>query len=503
MTADNLSKQKLLQPQKKSMRKRSPKKGFSLLWLCFGLTGVAMLSATAGALLAMSLSTTPLMQSNFTEEEAAMFSQEDMAHTSLQLPKLTRPVNILILGTKVLTSDIDEIPRVDLGYHATVNSLEGLSDVMLLVRFNPETQKLIALSIPRDTRVLLEEYGYRKINDANLYGGPALGAKAVSQLAGGVRIDRYVRINVLGVEKLVDALGGVDVYVPIDMKYQDDSQHLYINLKKGQQHLDGSKALQFLRYRDRKLGDIGRIQRQQLLMRSLMERALSLDTIPRVPKILSTIKEHIDTNLTIEELMALVGFAAPLDRQDAEMLLIPGEFSDPKKYKASYWLPDLKAVDAMMAEHFEFDQHSRGYREVDPTYLKVAIQDSTEDWEAVDELKRTLNDNGYWGVYESESWVKPLEVTRIVAQKGDVKSAQAIRDALGFGEVLVESTGSLRSDVTIQLGKDWRDRLTKLEEYESDLESQEFESQEFESQDFESQDFESEQLEYRDREDRI
>lgn len=485
MPAENLSNQNPLEPPTKSMssKKHTKKKGLGWLWLCFGLTGVAMLSATAGALLAMSLSTTPLMQSQLTEEEAAMFSQEDMAHTNLQLPKLTRPVNILILGTKVLTSDIEETPVIDLGYHATLNSLEGLSDVMLLVRFNPETQKLVALSIPRDTRALLEGYGYRKINDANLYGGPALGAKAVSQLAGGVRIDRYVRINVLGVEKLVDALGGANVYVPFDMKYQDDSQHLYIDLKKGEQHLDGSEALQFLRFRDRKLGDIGRIQRQQLLMRSLMDRALSLSTIPRVPKILSTIKEHIDTNLTIEELMALVGFAAPLDRQDTEMLLVPGEFSDPKQYKASYWMPDLKAIDAMMAEHFDFDQHSRGYRETNPSYLKVAIQDSTEDWEAVEELKRTLNDNGYWGVYDSEPWVEPLEVTRIVAQKGDVKSAQAIRDALGFGEVLVESTGSLRSDVTIQVGKDWRDRLTKLKELESEeeLESGELESGELES----------------------
>lgn len=84
-----------------------------------------------------------------------------------------------------------------------------------------------------------------------------MAARSASDLLGGVGIDRYVRINVLGVEKLIDALGGVKVYVPQDMKYQDDSQHLYINLKKGEQHLNGAQAVQFLRFRYDAYGDIG------------------------------------------------------------------------------------------------------------------------------------------------------------------------------------------------------------------------------------------------------
>ena len=414
-----------------------------------------MLSATAGALLAVSLSSTPLMQSQLTDAEAAIFAEGDLAESNLKLPKLTRPVNILILGTKVLTSDLQEEPSVDSTYHQTLNSVAGLSDVMLLVRFNPETNKLIPLSIPRDTRTLIEGHGIGKINDANNYGGPALAAKAVSELLGGIRIDRYIRINVFGVEKLVDALDGVELYVPYDMKYQDDSQHLYINLKQGQQHLDGEKVLQFLRFRNDKLGDIGRIQRQQLLMRSLIDQKLNLNTISHLPKLLSVVKDHIDTNLSLEEIAALAGFAAQIQHSDVEMLMVPGDFSDPKKYKASYWMPNYEAIDAIMAQHFDYDRHSEGYQEIDPTALRVAIQDSTEDWYGVDELIRTLGEKGYWNVYNSDPWNQPLEVTRIVAQNGDIASAQAIRDDLGFGEVLVESTGSLRSDITIQLGKDW------------------------------------------------
>lgn len=460
MPTKNLSKQPSRPKSTTQVKSQKPRKinhRGHWLWLGFGLSGVAMLSATAGALLAVSLSTTPLMQSRLSDAEASIFSEDNLADSNLRLPRLTRPVNILVLGTKVLTSDLEEVPEgmTDASYLETVNSVEGLSDVILLLRFNPVTNQLIPLSIPRDTRTLIEGYGYRKINDANLYGGPALAAKTVSELLGGVQIDRYIRINVFGVEKLIDALGGVDLYVPQDMKYQDDSQHLYINLKQGQQHLNGEQALQFLRFRNDQLGDIGRIQRQQILLRALVDQNLNLNTLTRLPKLLSVVKDHIDTNLSLEEIGALAGFAAQISHSDVNMLMLPGDFSDPKQYQASYWMPNYSAIDKMMAQHFDYDRNSEGEEEVDPKSLRIAIQDSTDDWSAVDQFISTLGDKGYWNVYNSKHWTVPLEVTRIVAQNGDVASAKAIKDDLGFGEVVVESTGALQSHITIQLGKDW------------------------------------------------
>ncbi|WP_072160622.1 MULTISPECIES: LCP family protein [Planktothricoides] len=460
MPTKNLSKQKSRPKSTAQVKYQKPQKikhPGRLLWLGFGLSGVALLSATAGALLAVSLSTTPLMQSRLSDAEASIFSEGNLADSNLRLPKLTRPVNILVLGTKVLTSDLEEEQEgtTDPSYLETVNSVEGLSDVILLLRFNPDTNQLIPLSIPRDTRTLIEGYGYRKINDANRYGGPAMAAKTVSELLGDIQIDRYIRINVFGVEKLVDALGGVNLYVPHDMKYQDDSQHLYINLQQGQQHLNGEQALQFLRFRNDQLGDIGRIQRQQILLRALVDQNLNLNTLTRLPKLLSVVKDHIDTNLSLEEIGALAGFAAQISHSDVNMLMLPGDFSDPKQYQASYWMPNYQAIDTMMAQHFDYDQHSEDYQEVDPKALRVAIQDSTEDESAVDEFISNLGSKGYGNVYNSQGWTVPLQVTRIIAQNGDVASAQAIRDDLGFGEVVVESTGSLQSDITIQLGQDW------------------------------------------------
>ncbi|RAM51467.1 MAG: LytR family transcriptional regulator [Hapalosiphonaceae cyanobacterium JJU2] len=417
--------------------------------------GIAIASATAGALL--SLSSTPLMQANLSADEAAVFDGDRISGGGLRFSELTRPVNILVMGMSVLPPDVQNAPEEtkSLGYLPQINSFDGLSDVILLIRFDPETKKLVLLSIPRDTRVEIEGHGKKKINSANAQGGPALTAKTVSNLLNGVGIDRYIRINILGVAKLIDALGGVNIDVPRDMKYQDDSQHLYINLKKGKQHLNGDQTLQLLRFRHDENGDIGRIQRQQKVIRELIEQTLNPTTLTKLPNILNVVKEHIDTNLTVEELAALVGYGVRTNRSNVSQLMLPGRFSENGEYKASYWIPDSDRITTTMAQYFDI-QSSDQQQAVDPTYLRVAIQDSTgSDNTNLRPLIKNLQKAGYRNVYIAKSSGEPLEVTHIVAQQGDGNSAESIRNSLGFGEVRVESTGNLSSDISIQVGKDW------------------------------------------------
>jgi polyisoprenyl-teichoic acid--peptidoglycan teichoic acid transferase len=418
---------------------------------------MAALSATAGALLAVSLSSTPLLQTHLSAEESAIFNQtgdSPFASGNMSLAGLNRPVNILVLGTKVLTSDLDTPPPVNEGYHSLVNSFDGLSDTMLLLRFNPENHKLSLLSIPRDTRTQVGQLGMVKINEANAEGGPAMAAQTVSQLLNGIGVDRYVRLNVQGIEKLIDALGGIQVHVPIDMHYQDDSQHLYINLKAGDQRLNGKKALEFLRFRYDENGDIGRIQRQQSLMRAFMEQVLTPATVTKLPQILSIIRSHLDTNLTVEELFSLVSFGAQTQRSDVQMLMLPGSFSDPAEYKASFWLPNYEAINTLTAQYFGVG-NTIAPDQQQQHQLRIAIQDSTTQPEAIDKLQEVLGQEGYSHIFSYHPWPETLQVTRIVAQRGDEESARNIQRALGIGEVRVDSTGELDSDITIQLGRDW------------------------------------------------
>jgi LCP family protein required for cell wall assembly len=429
-------------------------------WLLmgFGLSAIAVISSAMGAFLALSLSNTPLRQAQLTAEQEAVFNQEEtLTFDNLQIPKLNRPVNILVLGIKVTTDDLPQLAHEDVGYHALVNSFDGLSDSMLLLRFDPEKDYVTVLSIPRDTKTLVEGKGITKINDANALGGPALAAQSVSNLLNGVPIDRYIRINVQGVEKFIDALGGVNLYVPHRMKYTDHSQHLYIDLEEGQQHLDGNKALQFLRFRYDAYGDVGRVQRQQSFMRALIEQALSPRTILKMPDILSVVRSHIDTNLSTNELIAMAGFTAQKDRSNINMVMLPGDFNVPEEGELSYWLPNEDKIKEVVAQHFDMETDYYATSTIsDPSNLKIAIQTTEENQENAQNIVDYLRSHGYSNSFVTREFTtQPLLKTKIVAQQGDNLSAAQVRADLGVGEVVVESTGVLNSDITIQVGQDW------------------------------------------------
>lgn len=476
-------------PLSQSKRKLNKKRA---ILVGLGLASVSLLSAAVGAFLAVTVSEVPpLQQANLSSEEQKVFSKaQTVTASNLNLPELKRPVNILVLGIKVISSDLEKkgvkYKKQDVGYHHLVNSFNGLSDSMLLLRFDPEADKVSVLSIPRDTRVYIDGHGVRKINHANEYGGPALTANVASELLGGVQIDRYVRVNVQGMEKLIDALGGVTVNVPKDMKYNDFSQHLYIDLKKGIQHLDGDKAMQFLRYRYDDYGDISRVQRQQMLMRSVVEQTLKPATVIKVPKILSVIQSHLDTNLTVRELMALSNFASKTDRSNIKMMMLPGDFNSGDE-RVSYWLPQYERINKLMTQHFNLPQASddltiaenryasrEGIADITNPRIKIFVQDSTRSQKALQSALDILREAGYRRVVASKNWQDLLPVTRVIAQSGDDEAAEEVRSILGVGRVVVESTGVIKSDVTIQLGRDWKKQLNKIAE--AGFKPKEFES---------------------------
>ncbi|MCD5407250.1 MAG: LCP family protein [Desulfotomaculum sp.] len=122
------------------------------------------------------------------------------------------------------------------------------TDTIIFVSIDPKENRIAVMSIPRDTRVKIPGHGSDKINAVNVYGGPELVSQTVSDLLG-VPVDHYVLTNFDGFKDIVDAVGGVDFYVAQDMYYYGPADNTLIDLKKGQQLLDGDKALQFIRFR--------------------------------------------------------------------------------------------------------------------------------------------------------------------------------------------------------------------------------------------------------------
>ncbi|MEA5476457.1 LCP family protein [Pseudanabaena galeata UHCC 0370] len=431
-------------------------------WTLFIVLFVALLSGGLGAGLAFVLSSRPFQQRQLSADEASVFNRnsDDITSAIAGIPTLTRPVNILVLGTILLTSDLPDAQSKPKGrYLAEVeDNLNGLSDAMLLIRFDPATKKVAVLSIPRDSRVDIQGVGKTKINYANYVGGAALSAQTVSQVLGDIPIDRYIRFNVNGFGKLIDALGGVEIHVPKKMKYQDDSQRLYINLNAGQQKLDGSKSIQYMRFRHDDLGDIGRVQRQQAFFRAFIDQKLKPEAIAKLPEVLTIVKENIDTNLSVEELLALAGYTSKIDRKNIQMHMAPGRFSNTGEFdNLSYWILDNRRLATIMNQSFGVMKRAdTSLEENTPQMLRIAIQDSTSQPEGSKKATTVLSRSGYAQVFAaSERWSKPLTKTQIIAQNGDRASAEKLRDALGIGEVLVESTGDIESDITVRVGKDW------------------------------------------------
>ncbi|PIK85386.1 transcriptional regulator [Synechococcus sp. 63AY4M2] len=414
-----------------------------ILWLLLGFT--AVLAGSAGAFLAVMLPR-PVIPTSLTPGE-----QEAFRPDALRAAALDRSLHILILGT--------DNPDPALPLSRERERLNTRTDTILLARFDPQARRITILSIPRDTRVRLPSFGVTKINAANLVGGPALTAQVVSTLLGGIPIDRYVRLNTDALEELIDAVGGVEVYVPEPMHYVDHTQRLFINLEPGWQRLNGEQAHHFARFRRDHLGlgDIGRVQRQQELLRALSRELLSPAVWPRIPKVLQVVRTHLDTNLTWEEVLSLAKFVLTSGGDRIDLVLLPGRFSQPGEFSTSYWLPDPAAIRRVAVSHFGLEAE---VARIPPQRLRIAVQNATGKPGMARRMVQELVRQGYTQVFAVEDSPQVLPQTEILAQSGDREGAKQVRAALGLGELRVESTGVLNSDITIRIGQDWAQQLT-------------------------------------------
>jgi LCP family protein required for cell wall assembly len=232
------------------------------------------------------------------------------------------------------------------------------SDTMMLANFDPSTCKVNIMSIPRDTRVLIDD-AYRKINFAYPHGGIDLTVKTVSELMD-VNVKYYVFVDTKAFRKIIDLLGGVDINIPADMDYDDPTQNLHIHLKKGPKHLDGAQAEQYVRFREpnrwtkeiRKYydgSDLKRIEAQQGFISELVRQKLSLQYLPRLNSIISVLFENIETNFTMNEIFKLSGYAGKVNMGNLNFIAMPGTTYDGSPW---YYLCDVQETRAIMAENF-------------------------------------------------------------------------------------------------------------------------------------------------------
>jgi LCP family protein required for cell wall assembly len=169
------------------------------------------------------------------------------------------------------------------------------SDVIIVLKYKPKENKVIVVSVPRDSKISIPSKGLSKINAAYAYGGSKLQVSILENLFK-LKNVRYIHVNFEGFKKIVDALGGLKIIAKKDFRSDDENGHFYA--KKGENTLMGEDLLEYVRYRHDSEGDFGRIKRQQEVLLSFYLTVLDSNIIT-LPKAILLVSKNVDSDMDI------------------------------------------------------------------------------------------------------------------------------------------------------------------------------------------------------------
>jgi LCP family protein required for cell wall assembly len=212
-----------------------------------------------------------------------------------------------------------------------------LADTIMVCSYNPKTQSASILSIPRDTYVGTDKSkasASYKINAVYRNGQNIDGMIESIEEITELEIDNYIIIDTDALVELVDAIGGVTFNVPIDMKYDDPTQDLHIDLKAGEQVLTGEQAEWLVRFRHNNDGtsysteygdnDIGRMRTQREFLKEVMKQTLKAENILKLSKIAEIAFNNITTNMTYDTIKDYIPYAVSFNTDNLQTGVLPG-----------------------------------------------------------------------------------------------------------------------------------------------------------------------------------
>jgi LCP family protein required for cell wall assembly len=256
--------------------------------------------------------------------------------------KKTSSFNVVLIGTDTWGGEISR------------------ADTIMVVHVMPEQRKVNIVSVPRDTRVYVQNVGYTKINHAHIVGeskggnqqGTLTLIQAVSDFMN-IPIHYYIKTNFSGVRDFIDSIGGIDMVINQDVTITPE-----ITIKKGEQHLDGVHALYLARERySTPNGDFSRQEEQFNIVRAVANKLLSPEHLPDLAGLLlHEKKDIIDTSFSDSDLLSLAWLFKGITSEDFKYEQIPGNNSfglDPLVgSKVYYWNADLKQVNSLKERLF-------------------------------------------------------------------------------------------------------------------------------------------------------
>ncbi|MBR6675891.1 MAG: LCP family protein [Clostridia bacterium] len=251
-----------------------------------------------------------------------------------------------------------------------------LTDVIMLINYNIEMQRITIMQIPRDTYIEIPDYDYHKINGLYNYycDKAARDGHSDPELAGCKMTERFLEKNLAidiqntavmdldGFGGIVDAIGGVDMNVPMRMYYHDPEQGLHIDLQPGYQHLDGNQAEQFIRYRAGfATGDIGRGNAQKVFIAAFIDKLLSsIKDVSTITAITNDVIKHIKTDIGVADIIfyakQFVGLGKntkAVSLSNVWMMTMPGR--DTMYNGQSYYVMNKAYVSEITSEYYNKD----------------------------------------------------------------------------------------------------------------------------------------------------
>lgn len=341
-----------------------------------------------------------------------------------------------------------------------VDELPGRSDTMILVSYNPLTEKVLSISIPRDTyanvpgywRSSGKPYGMQKINHAHSFGGLPLAMETVENFLG-LNIHYFARIDYSALHKFVDAIGGVPIDIKSEMDYDDYAGDVHIHFKIGPTTLNGQEAEEFLRWRQNNdhtgdgLGDIGRIQRQQEFLKSAVRQLLKVKNLFNIGDLQKIATESVDTNMPASFMLKMfkdvvIGFDY---ENNLNFITVPGEFSD----SAAYWLVEGEnrlMLDTIVQEHLAPDLTQN---------INVRVLNGTAESGLASEVAEKLNKYPHISATAGNAANSNVEVTEVVSYTEDSIAKYVAAMVGGENNLYRGDDQTITDDVIIILGKDY------------------------------------------------
>ncbi|ENJ9655861.1 LCP family protein [Clostridium botulinum] len=355
------------------------------------------------------------------------------------------PVNILVMG-------------VDIGDPGSKEASDPKrTDTMLVVNYNPKTKNINMVSVPRDTRVTMNGKKI-KINSAHAINGVNGSISAVENLLG-IEINNYAKIDYEGFRKVIDAIGGVEMDITRNMNYDDPSQNLHIHFQKGTTvHLDGKKAEEFFRWRKNNNGtgfadgDLGRIENQHKFISKVVEKVKSPSIIPKIPNILSTIPDYVETDMSPEEIIKYGYAVTKGDKSSINMITLQGE----AKYigNVSYFIYDReKNRDIVYTLKAGGTSQKDNNTEIDKSELKIKVLNGTKVNGLAADCERKLKEMGYSNIVTGNG--ERRDFTKVRLKKDSSISTGEIENYLNIPNIEKNIQSDENFDIIILLGKDF------------------------------------------------